>query len=139
MALKESGFTPIDWQQTDWQQTPSVGVFISLIHKEPDSEDPHIPKYTVMAVRVDPQTSIPLHRHIREHNWIETLTFPQGGNFEIHRTGGLETFSGTNPITIKIGAGEAFGLKNNNSKEALYFVSRMEPGFTGYEEIEEVK
>lgn len=132
------GLRHVYWEKIPWEKTPYDGVFVYSIKEEPDPGNPSIPKFTVMAVKVEPGKSIPLHRHNREPGWRETLTFPQGGEFEIKREGDLETISGNKPVTLTIRPREIFGLKNN-SPEALCFQSNMKPGFTGYQEIEEIK
>lgn len=126
-----------DWEKLAWQETPYPGVFISLIAQEADPQNPRIPKYTVMAVRVDPGCHIPLHRHNREPGWQETLTLPGGGGLEITSGETSQVILTDEPVTLSIETGEVFGLKNNGLGE-LYFYSRMQPGFTGYGEIEEI-
>lgn len=133
MTSKEADFASIDWEQT-----PYEGVSISLIDEEPDPNNPKIPRYTLMAIRIEPGSTIPLHRHKREPDWTEIITFPRGGNFEIYRIGASEIVLNDNPMVLRISAYEAFGLTNKNLLERLFFYSRMQPGFTGYEEIEEV-
>lgn len=126
------------WEKLAWQEAPYPGVFISLLDEKSNPENPKVPLSTLMAVRVDPDCSIPLHRHNRELSWREVLTFPASSYFEIYRIGGLEQVSNTTSLTLTIGAGEAFGLKNLNLRP-LFFSSEMKPGFSGYEEIEEIK
>lgn len=127
-----------DFGQISWEPSPYIGVYVSLLVSEPDPTTPDVPKRTVQAIRVDAQSKIPDHKHNREPNWQETLTFPQGGTFTIRKSGLAETISNTDQITIKIAAQEVFALENLGT-EPLYFYSKMEPGFTGYQEIEEVK
>lgn len=138
MSAKEGDCPSVDWEETPWEATPYNGVFVWRIKEEPDPDNPNVPKFTVMAVKVEPGKSIPLHRHNRKPGWEENLTFPQGGEFEIQRGGGLETISTATLFAITIRPLEVFGLKNNSQK-VLYFLSNMKPGFTGYQEIEEVK
>lgn len=127
-----------DWEKLIWQEAPYPGVYVSLVHEEPDPENPRVPLSTLMAVRVDQGCSIPLHRHNREPSWREVLTFPESSYFEIYRIDGLEQVLNTAPLTLAIETGEAFGLKNLNLRP-LFFSSEMKPGFSGYEEIEEIK
>lgn len=127
----------IDWEQIVWEKTPYEGVFIFRLDEQPDPRNSTIPKYTIMALKVDPTFSIPLHRHKREPKWRETLTFPKGGNFEIKGADGSTKISGNPEFTIVVFANQAFGLTNRGS-EPLFFYSRMQPGFTGYQEIEEI-
>lgn len=138
MPPEKPDFAPLDWEKIAWEPTPYRGVFIFRLDEESDSDNPKIPKYTIMALKVDPNCSIPLHKHNREPGWTETLTFPKGGNFEIKGTNGSTEISGNHEFTIVVSANQAFGLRNENPKP-LFFFSRMEPGFTGYAEIEEVK
>lgn len=126
-----------DWEKLPWQETPYPGVFISLLREEPSPKNPKVPLLTLMAVRVDSGCSIPLHRHNRELSWGEELTFPPGSNFEIYRIRSFKRISNATSLTFTITAGEAFGLKNNGQRP-LFFSSEMKPGFTGYEEIEEI-
>lgn len=128
----------IDWEQIVWEKTPYRGVFLHKVEEELNPTDPKIPKYTVMALRVDPTFSIPLHRHKREPEWTETLTFPKGGNFEIKGANGSTKISGNHEFTTVVSANQAFGLRNTDTKP-LFFYSTMKPGFTGYGEIEEIE
>lgn len=121
----------VDLQQLPWEETPYPGVSIARIAEQ-------LPLYTLMAVKVDPGSSIPLHRHNREPGWMETITFPKGGNFVIQRDDNLQAVSENAPVSLELGPGDAFGLTNNNLLAPLYFYSRMQPGFTGYAEIEEI-
>lgn len=70
-------------------------------------------------------------------SWQETLTLLGGGNLAITRDETSQVILTNEPVTLSIEVGEVFGLKNN-SLGKLYFYSRMHPGFTGYEEIEEI-
>lgn len=138
MSKAELNLQPSDWERLSWQETPYPGVFVFPLHEEPNPKSTRVPLSTLIAVRVNPGCSIPLHRHNRESSWREILTFPKNTSFEIYRIGGSEQVSNSIPLILVIGAGEAFGLKNNGQRP-LFFSSEMQPGFTGYEEIEEVK
>ncbi len=137
MALAKN-LPKLDWEKIKWEKTPYEGVFIFRVDEESDPDNLKVPKHTIMALRVDPTFNIPLHKHKREPEWREVITFPRGGNFEIKRIDSLETIVNTKKFTVEVLPNQAFGLKNNDSKP-LFFYSRMEPGFTGYEEIEEIK
>lgn len=127
----------IDWEQIVWEKTPYEGVFIFRLDEQPDPRNSTIPKYTIMALKVDPTFSIPLHRHKREPEWREVITFPRGGNFEIKGANGSTKISGNHEFTTVVSANQAFGLRNTDTKP-LFFYSTMKPGFTGYDEIEEI-
>lgn len=136
MLSPERNPNSIGWEQLIWEETPYPGVSVSRIAEQPNPDNKGLPLYTLMAVQVDPEGSIPLHRHNREEGWLEIITFPTGGKFIIQTTDRLEV-SGDNPISLQLGPGDPFGLKNNNHIP-LRFYSRMQPGFTGYAEIEEL-
>lgn len=138
MSKEELNLPLPDWEKIVWEPTPYEGVFISKIEEESDPNNPNIPLFTVMALKIEPEGSIPLHRHKREPEWREIITFPKGGNFEIKGINGSMAISGNQELAITISANQAFGLRNRDSKPLL-FHSTMKPGFTGYEEIEEVK
>lgn len=136
MSTEMHNLPSVDWEMPDWKKTPYPGVFILTLLEKPDPENPNVPLSTVMVVRVDPGRSIPLHIHRREPSWTEILTFPEGGNFTIHRIDGSEEISNSDdPFILTIGSMRAFGLTNNDAS-SLFFSSKMEPGFIGYEEIE---
>lgn len=137
MAL-EKNLPELDWKKIKWEKTPYKGVFVYLIEAVADPNNSTVPKSTLMAVRVDPTSVMPLHRHRREKGWKETLTFPTGGNFDIKSMGSIKRISGREKVVFSLAAFEAFGLKNNSSKP-LFFYSKMIPGFTGYQELEEIK
>lgn len=134
---KAINFPQADFEQISWEPTPYKGVFVSITDQEQDPNNLNVPKYTLMAIRVNSGSNIPLHRHNRDTDWQETITFPQGGTFTLRKSGLTEEVSTTNQTTLTIAAQEIFGLENLDT-EPLYFYSKMEPGFTGYEEIEEV-
>lgn len=127
----------LEWELLPWEPTPYNGVFVSIIAQEPDPNNPNVPKYTQMAVRVDSGSNIPLHIHNRDKNWQETITFPQGGTFTLRKSGLTEDVSTADLTTLTIAAREIFGLVNRGTKP-LYFYSKMKPGFTGYGEIETI-
>ncbi len=127
------------WEKIKWEQTPYRGVFIYKIEEKKDSSKPSIPLYTIMALKVEPEAEIPLHKHNREPGWTETITFANGGEFETRNDRKSRKIKTKKPFTIVIQAGEIFGLKNMDDLQSLYFFSRMEPGFTGYGEIEEAR
>lgn len=124
-------------KKISWEKTPYRGVFLRKIKEIKDPQNPKVPKYTIMALRVKPKAIIPPHTHQREANWTETIIFPDDGHFEISDANGLKKIT-ANLHSITIRPNEVFGLKNINISD-LYFVSIMRPGFTGYEEIREVK
>jgi len=128
---------PSRWETISWRETPYKGVFLSKIEEEfyPKTK---IPKCTVMALKIDPNCLIPRHIHKRESNWQETITLPEGGNFEILDRGGSKKVSTKHQFSKTVRAREVFGISNLDATP-LYFYSRMEPGFTGYDEIEEIK
>lgn len=126
-----------EWEKIPWEKTPYQGVFIFRVDEERDPDNLNVPAYTLMALKVNPNHSIPLHKHNRGPEWTETLTFPEGGSFEAKGINGSIEISGNNEFTITIHANQAFGLTNRSPKQ-LFFYSRMKPGFTGYQEIEEI-
>lgn len=134
---KETNLPQTDFEQIPWEPSPYKGVYVSLLVSEPGPASADAPKRTVHAIRVEPQSKIPNHKHNREPNWQETLTFPQGGIFIFRKSELTKNVSTTHQITIKIAAQEVFGLENLGMKP-LHFYSKMEPGFTGYQEIKEV-
>lgn len=138
MSQEKLNSASLDWEKIAWEKTPYEGVCIFTVDEENDPNNPKVPKYTVMALKVDPNYSIPLHKHNRESGWRETLTFPKGGNFEIKGVDSSKKIASIKKFIVKVLPNQAFGLKNNDSKP-LFFYSRMQPGFTGYKEIEEIK
>lgn len=125
-----------DWKRLDWQETPYPGVFLFRLDEEPDPANPNVPLSSMFAMKVNPNSSIPRHIHKRGPEWREKIVFGEPGNFEILRENGQERIlNGLLVIVIK--PYEVFGLNNHGAKP-LYFTSSMKPGFTGYEEIEEV-
>lgn len=139
MSQEKPKFAPLDWEKLAWEKTPYEGVFIFLVDEKSNPSNPKVPKYTVMALKVDPNCSIPLHKHNRESEWTETLTFPKGGWLKTKNDQKPKQIKTKSPFTIIIKAGEIFGLKNTDPLQSLYFFSTMKPGFTGYAEIEEIK
>lgn len=139
MSQEKPNFTQLDWEKILWEQTPYRGVFIYKAEEQQDPSDPNIPLFTIMALKMKPQSTIPLHRHNRKTGWVETITFPNGGWFETRFDQEGKKVKTKEPFTIIIQAGETFGIKNMDLFQPLYFFSRMEPGFTGYAEIEEIK
>ena len=138
MSQEKSNFAPLDWEKLPWEQTPYQGVFIHKVEEKLDPLNPGIPLSTVMALKLNPNAIIPLHRHNREAGWAETIILPNGGWFETKSDQESKEINTKDSITIIIKAGEIFGLKNIHPSKPLYFFSRMQPGFTGYGEIEEV-
>lgn len=128
-----------DWEKIVWEQTPYSGVFICKTEEKQNPNNSTMPLYTLMALKIESEAKIPLHKHNREQGWIETITFPNGGKFEIENNQELKKIETKDPFIIIIKAGEIFGLKNIDPLQPLYFLSKMEPGFTGYAEIEEIK
>ena len=139
-AMKKNGrvLPSLNGEKIVWEKTPYQGVFIYKIEEKQDPNNPNVPLFTIMALKLQPRAIIPLHRHNREPGWTETVTLPNGGWFETKSDQESEKIKTKKPFTIVIKAGEFFGLKNIHPFKPLYFYSRMEPGFTGYEEIEEV-
>lgn len=128
----------VEWEKIVWKKTPYKGVFIHELKRELNPDNPKIPKYTVMALKMEPKAEIPLHRHNRELGWTETITLPNDGRFETQGIEEGKIIVSADSKIIVIHPGEIFGLKNIDSKP-LYFYSKMKPGFTGYGEIEEVQ
>jgi hypothetical protein len=139
MSQEKPNFASLDWEKIAWGKTPYKGVFLSMIEEKQDPNNPNIPLYTVMALKIESGAEIPLHRHNRELGWTETITLPDGGWFETKNNQKSKEIKIKKPFTIVIKAGEIFGLKNMNPLQPLYFYSTMKPGFTGYGEIEEIK
>lgn len=139
MLQKKPNFAPLEWKNLDWGKTPYENVFISKIKEEQNPNKPNIPLYTVIALKIESGAKIPLHRHNRELGWTEIITLPNGGWFETKSDQKGRRIKTKNPFTITIKAAEIFGIKNMDPLQPLYFFSTMRPGFTGYEEIEEIK
>lgn len=139
--MKETRPAPpaVEWKEIVWQQTPYEGVFISKIVEKQDPSNPNTPLLTIMALKMEPRAIIPLHRHNREAGWTEKITLPNGGWIEIKSDQEPKQIKTESLLTIVIRAGEIFGLKNMDSRQSLYFLSTMRPGFTGYGEIEEIE
>lgn len=128
---------PPDWEKIDWRQTPYMGVFLFKLNEITDPINPDVPLFSVFALKVEPGYSIPRHIHKRETGWREQIVFSKPGDFEILRENDSQKVLGKlSVITIK--PYEVFGLENHGL-QPLFFTSYMKPGFTGYEEIEEVK
>lgn len=128
-----------DWEKIIWEQTPYTGVSIYKVKEKLNPSDPDIPLYSIFALKIEPRRIIPLHRHNRKLGWTETITFPIGGKFETGNEQGFKPVDAKNQSEIVIHAHEIFGLKNIDPLQPLYFLSKMEPGFKGYAEIEEIK
>lgn len=128
-----------DWEKIPWGETPYKDVFIHKIEEKQNPNNPTMPLYTVMALKIESGAEIPLHKHNREQDWTETIIFPNGGEFEIKSDQKFRKIRTKDLFAIVIKAGEIFGLKNADLLQPLHFLSRMEPGFTGYAEIEEIK
>lgn len=127
---------PPDWEKLPWETTPYPGVFLFKLDEEPDPANPDVPLFSVFALKVDPGSLIPPHIHKREPGWLETLTFSESGDCKILRIGSSERI--LTPSTLTIKPYEPFGLENYGLQH-YHFTSRMVPGFTGYQEIEEVR
>lgn len=139
MLKEKPNFTLQEWENIPWEATPYKGVFLHKVEEEPDPSNPNTPLLTVMALKVEPQAIIPLHRHKRNIDWTETICLPNGGFIETENGQESKQIKTENSFTVVIQAGEIFGLKNLDSLKPLYFFSRMQPGFTGYREIEGIK
>lgn len=133
--MSQERLEPADWEKLPWQETPYPGVFLSLLNLKPNPQNPKIPLSTIHAIRIDPESSIPLHRHKREPEWLETFYFPATCDLEISGTLGTERV--LTPLTFSIDTYEIVKFTNRNNTP-LYFTSSMNPGFTGYQEIEEI-
>lgn len=128
---------PRDWEALPWEITPYKGVFLFKLEEEPDPSNLDVPLFSVFALKVRPGSSIPRHIHKRDPEWREYITSEEVGDFEILHAVGSEKVSGKLLVrTIK--PYEVFGVENYDFRP-LYFTSRMVPGFTGYQEIEEVE
>lgn len=126
-----------DWEAFPWETTPYEGVFISLLEERPDPQNPDIPLHSLYAVRLNPASILQRHIHKREPEWREYINSYEPGDFEILRADGSEKVS-SELLVITIKPYEVFGLENHGF-QPLFFTSRMVPGFTGYQEIEEVE
>lgn len=126
-----------DWEKLPWEETPYSGVFLFKLGEKPDPANPDVPLFSVFALKVGPGSSIPRHIHKREPEWREQVVFGKSGTFEILREDSSEIIS-NNSLIITIRPYEVFGLKNLG-EGPLLFTSSMKPGFTGYQEIEEVE
>ncbi|OGH12923.1 MAG: hypothetical protein A2776_02420 [Candidatus Levybacteria bacterium RIFCSPHIGHO2_01_FULL_40_10] len=135
MAREAAG--PRNWEALPWKTTPYEGVSISLLNERLDLQNPDVPLRSLYAVRLNPAAILRRHIHKREPNWREEITFQEMGDFEILRADGSEKVS-NELLVITIKPYEVFGL-NNYGLRPLFFTSRMVPGFTGYQEIEEIK
>ena len=136
---EKPNFVPLDWEKLAWEKTPYEGVFLHKVEEELDPDNSSVPKYTIMALKLNPLANIPPHRHNREFDWTETITLPNGGWFETKSDHKSKKIKTENPFTIVIKTDEIFGLKNMDPLQPLYFFSTMKPGFMGYAEIEEIK
>ncbi|MBI4092135.1 MAG: hypothetical protein HY427_02965 [Candidatus Levybacteria bacterium] len=132
---RETVGTP-DWEALFWEETPYPGVFVFKLDEEINPENPDMPLLSVFALKVNPNSQIPRHIHKREPEWREQVTSYEPGDFEILRADGSEKIS-SELLVITIKPYEVFGVINNGPRP-LFFTSRMVPGFTGYEEIEEI-
>lgn len=128
---------PPDWEKRDWEKTPYDGVYIYTLNEKPDPQNPEIPLYSFYALKVNPGASIPRHIHEREPEWRETISLEEPGDFEILRAEDSQRVLGER-LALTNRPYEVFGIINRDSRP-LFFTSRMIPGFTGYQEIEEVK
>jgi hypothetical protein len=138
MGKPELSSLPNEWETMIWEKSPlDEGVFVSKF-KEESSPNSKTPEYTIMAIKINPECTIKKHMHDREPDWTETIDLPKGGNFEISNKDGAEIILTENQYLKTVGAHEIFGIKNLSS-QPLYFYSVMLPGFTGYDEIKEVK
>jgi hypothetical protein len=135
-AMAQETVGSSDWERFDWQETPYPGVFLFKLSEGFDPENPNIPIFSSFALKVNPGSRIPRHFHKREPNWREQINFQGAGDFEILRADGSEKAS-DKLLVITIKSYEVFGVKNRGLSP-LFFTSTMKPGFTGYQEIEEV-
>ncbi|MBI2019602.1 hypothetical protein HYS95_02980 [Candidatus Daviesbacteria bacterium] len=126
---------PYSWEGIIWEEAPYERVFLKILREKIDPVGSSIPRFTLMALKVLPGGSIPLHLHTREAGWTETLTFPAGSQFTVLRDDSEEQIIAESRMTLTIAAEEVFGIRNDDSVRTLFFTSLMRPGFTGYEEI----
>ena len=127
---------PPDWEALFWEETPYPGVFVFKLDEKINLENPDMPLFSVFALKVNPNSQIPRHIHKREPGWREQIASDEPGNFEILRENGSERIL-NEFLVLTIKPYEVFGIKNHGLRP-LFFTSRMVPGFTGYEEIEEI-
>ena len=127
---------PPDWEKLPWETTPYKGVSLFKLDEKLDPANPDVPLFSVFALKVQPGFLIPRHIHKRGPNWREEINFQEVGDFEILREDCSEKVS-SELLIITIKPYEVFGV-NNYGLRRLFFTSRMVPGFTGYQEIEEV-
>ncbi len=139
MLQENPNFAPLDWEKLAWEQTPYQGVFLHKVEEELDPDNSAVPKYTIMALKLNSLANIPPHRHNRESGWTETIVLPHGGQFDILDSNGSKKILTRLLFSVVIHVGEVFGIRNTKISGPLYFYSIMRPGFTGYQEIEEVK
>lgn len=138
MLQEEPNFALPDWEKLAWDKSPyDEGVFVCKIKEEyyPKSK---MPKYTIMALKINPGCLIDRHIHLRESNWQETIILPEGANFEILDEKGSEEVLAKHQFSKTVRAREVFGIRNLGATP-LYFYSRMKPGFSGYSEIKRWK
>lgn len=134
MAHEKLG-TP-NWEALPWEQTPYSGVSICLLSEGVKLQDSDIPSHSLYAVRLDPASTLRRHIHKREPNWREEVTLPEDGDFIILRADESMRALGKQ-LVVTIRPYEVFGIENYGMRP-LFFTSKMTPGFTGYQEIEEV-
>lgn len=134
MSQERPKFDNLDWEKLAWEKSPyDEGVFVCKI-KEENYPNSKIPSYTLMALKINPGCVIDRHVHDRELNWRETITLFKGANVEILNEKGSEEILAKDQFSRTVRANEVFGIRNLG-KDPLYFYSRMEPGFSGYNEI----
>ena len=135
-CMKQEAVGVPDWEELDWKETPYPGVFLFKLAEEINPENPDMPFFSVFALKVNPNSQIPRHLHKREPEWREQINFQEPGDFEILRANNSQRIL-NELLTITIEPYEVFGIKNHGLRP-LFLTSRMIPGFTGYDEIEEV-
>ena len=124
------------WMKLNWQKTPYEGVELCLLHREIDPKNSDVPLFTIMAMKLEPKSIVPLHIHKRDDEtpaWSEALDFLHGGKFKIYWKNSTQDI--LEPVTTSVASRQAIGIENLDDK-SLVFTSTMIKGFTDYREIE---
>jgi hypothetical protein len=118
------------WEGIDWQPSPYNGVFISMVQEVADPDNPSVPHKSVIAVKVEPGATLPIHWHKRGSEWLEKIDVNKGESTIL----GFSEEELSGPITIYNDYLEMFGIRNESPTKPLYMLSTMIPGYTGSEE-----